>query len=505
MSLLEKKLATAITAAICTVREEISSIQLTLVDTIDARVNELSVPVLEKFVDRINSLGADQTRLLNLIESKSNQIIEEHIHNNTIQHISVDLPDDVIRQPHVDDLKTKLEESFSEIFNELKDIKENSLPELAHTSHLHDGVYANYNHYHDDIWSELRTLTSLQTDDRQKTLEFNTRLLNRFEKNDSYLKAELLNLISHIEESKEKIWKDFNDHSDVIENKFNDLISNLTKSVKVLESDIGIRIKGLDKEYQLLGEELQDALKKISNKVNDGLESKADVQHFHPEFKTFAQKNHDHKELNQLDKRIGYIEKSTFKKSDLNDLTDNVLKKIPKPKDGKDGLSWEFKFDKTDSGMLMFRKEGDSLWNKQDLRGPRGLAGKDSGGGGFGGGGGGSILDITKNGSLVGRGITSLDFIGTVNVTNPTSGVARIEIIGGGGGGASLIKFEKMLSGKLVTIDQSEHNLYIITSITVLNSARKEVGTVTSISINNIVTIESNIDLTDHIAIIIGE
>jgi len=441
MSSIEKKVAVAITAAICNVREEISNIQLNLIETIDSRVNGLSVPILEKIVQRLNDLEIDKDRLTSLIESKSIQIIEEHIHNNTIQNIDVDIPNDVIRQHNIDALTTKLDESFQSILTEMIQIKDVALPSLSNIYHNHDGIYATFDHSHDDIWSEVRTLERLQTDDRQKTLEFNSNLLNRVDKSDASVKAELLNLISHIEESKEAIWKDFNKHSDETEKKLSDLISDLSKSLNVFERDVGLRLKSLDKEYQLIGEELQNALKRVSAKLNDGLESKANIQHYHPEFKTFSQKDHTHKEFDKFSKLLDKIDTNTLKKSDINSLIDGVLKKIPEPIPGKDGIGWEFKFDKSDEGILLYRKEGDSKWNKQDLRGPRGLPGKNSDGGGFGGGGGGSILDIKKNGTLVGRGITALDFAGPVNVTNPTSGIARIEIVGSSGGGSSVRQY----------------------------------------------------------------
>lgn len=114
--------------------------------------------------------------------------------------------------------------------------------------------------------------------------------------------------------------------------------------------------------------------------------------------------------------------KDGLTKSDLEsvkqDIADKVEARIPTPSDGKDALNWEFKFDDREVGVLMFRREDQTRWQRQNIRGPRGLQGMaGSGYGGMGGGGvttlqGNFNLEIEKDGEVLNSEAKKINFVG---------------------------------------------------------------------------------------------
>lgn len=313
------------------------------------------------------------------------------------------------------------------------------------------------------------------------------------------VKSRILEVEDSLDSKISKESKILLDKTNKLENRLSEYKSDITlelekvnlsqKAFEVLVSDklltfadvssIDALRRNIDNDVSYIREFVSDSLKDLNARNLDHEDNIAEIA----------------KAANSNETRIGRLEKNV-----------NALYAVEPPKE------WEFKFDPSRKGILLYKRSDWTSWKAENLIpyiAPKivyeggGLGKKDVQ----------KLIDaainsnkltVLKNGILVEESTDILEFGTGFTVTNPQPGVVRVNATGGGGGSTSLNRLSYPLSGFVYTVLSTIHGMPYIVDAKVYNPDGDFVSTKVQINMDYDVTIRSNVDLTNHQLVIIG-
>ena len=314
------------------------------------------------------------------------------------------------------------------------------------------------------------------------------------------------NLAKQLDKTFSKLSKDIDDSIDKIYSKIDKNEDKLLSEIDNLEVDLSEKIDNKsnkdhnhDGRYLLIDTNFDDRYSKLDHTHPDILTSIDVLQE-----KNLTLESSINNVLEELKDKPEYSE--ILLKSDLIKLKHEIINGIPLAQNGKDAEEWEFKPHPKEIGILIFKKQSDKNWNyiNFNLLMPKQKNQELQQLGGFGGGGGSSGITFLFNNNIVSHSAI-LNFVGTA-VTSVTEfdGTTTVVLTAGLSTVSTFATYEKLLSGFIVIIQNTEHKIANISNILVKNSTGKLISVADSISINRTITIESNIDLNGCVAMISG-
>ena len=498
-----------------------------------------STEIMGLCIAMINKELAKQSRLVesriptNLLTEGSLRSVEEKF-DKKLQEVDdssiKSLPDGIVFDVHLKDAMEAsgraLETVVDEINETYSDLYEKLSKKLTLASNNHMELTEQYSQYKENLHYILESLD--QADESAKI-----KLTELFEADDEIrssisvlsqqLNASLQNSIDSVNKGIFDLGSELDQNTKLVDVKLSELNSDilslskeLTQAENNLQADISQKSSLLSGEIQSLSSDVEntrDSLNVLGTELRSDIDSA--VQRLETEYSKIG---HDHSQYAQLsdiqllqskqkehtdalkvqastvadiinDVKSKIDIKDGLTKSDLEsvkqDIADKVEQRIPTPKDGKDAVNWEFKFDDRDVGVLMFRREDQTRWQRQNIRGPRGLQGMaGSGYGGMGGGGvttlqGNFNLTVQDEGVEVSNEVESINFIGEgVEVIPGTNNDIAVKVSGSELAQASFLKNEIDLSGTSQEINIRDLGYSDYYSYKIIDSNKQEVSIV---------------------------
>lgn len=515
-----------------------------------------STEIMGLCVAMINKELAKQSKLVesriptNLLTEGSLRSVEEKF-DKRLQEVDESsiksLPDGIVFDVHLKDAMEAsgraLETVVDEINETYSDLYEKLSRKLTLASNNHMELTEQYSQYKENLHYILESLD--QADESAKV-----KLTELFEADEDIrssisvlsqqLNASLQNSIDSVNKGIFDLGSELDQNKKLVDTKLSDLSSDIlsvsrdiVETENKLQSELSTKTSILSADIKSLSGEIQstgDALNVLGTELRGDIDSA--VQKLETEY---SKLDHDHSEYAQVsdvqileskqkehtdalklqastvadiinDVKSKIDIKDGLTKSDLEsvkqDIADKVEKRIPTPQDGKDALNWEFKFDDREVGVLMFRREDQTRWQRQNIRGPRGLQGMaGSSYGGMGGGGGVTTLQGNFNLTVQDEGVDisdevkSMNFIGEgVEVIPGTDGDVTVKVTGSEVVEASFLKNEIELSGTSQIINLQDFGYSDYYSYKVVDADDQDVSIVVKES-NLTFTIESIIPM----------
>lgn len=339
-----------------------------------------------------------------------------------------------------------------------------------------------------------------------------------------------------------------------VKDEFGIIRTDLTQSLKASEIAYAQKLEALGQRLDSDKKDSQFALAELRKAMNSGLAEKANRDHTHSEF---AKVSHDHSQyaeksyveaitqdlesstkkvgssVSALTEKVAELLTKDFefpegeRKSIVDEVTNAVQSTVRIPKDGKDAHDWEFKWHPKAQGTLGFKRDDWKEWEWKDLvpkikqiQQPQYSAGM------MGGVGSRDFIVVLKDGVEVSNRVEQIDFVGA-NIEATDEGGGRISVSAKGGTGTvetivpgtgiavdntdpanpivsviSVNRYTKLLSGFTVVIPLSEHGVAEASTVSVFNPSGKLVTTDITLNMSKEVTIDSNVLLDGHYAII---
>ena len=475
-----------------------------------------STEIMGLCVAMINKELAKQSRLVesriptNLLTECSLRSVEEKF-DKRLQEVDESsiksLPDGIIFDVHLKDAMEAsgraLETVVDEINETYSDLYEKLSKKLTLASNNHMELTEQYSQYKENLHYILESLD--QADESAKAqlsdlLEADEEIRSSISVLSQQLNASLQNSIDSLNKGIFDLGSEVDQNKKLVDVKLSELKSDIlsvskeiTQTENKLQSGISAKTTTITGQIQSLSVDVKttnDSLNLLGSELRSDIESAVQkleteyskIGHDHSQYahvsdlQILQSKQSDHSSalklqastvadiINDVKSKIDI--KDGLTKSDLEsvkqDIADKVEQRIPTPKNGKDALNWEFKFDDRNVGVLMFRREDQTRWQRQNIRGPRGLQGMSgSSYGGMGAGGGGVTtlegkfnLTVQDEGVEVSDTVTSINFIGEGVEAIPSSdGNVTVKVNGSEVIQAALIVEEVQLSGNSQAVD----------------------------------------------------
>lgn len=344
------------------------------------------------------------TAVLNEIESANKKVLAE-------ARGYFILPEDVAFDSSLEELKEQVD---VELAVALRNIAQ-ALSQKSDIDHTHDTRYSNIDHNHDERYAAL---VHNHDDLYVKLLDYNG-AIKRFydeiaaqkeyvatlEKNSSASTKKVIEQLTTSIEAAKKIAQDslktVSDSVEAAEASVSDRFSGINKTIRDLRSTIkdaeksaSALIESVEKRLATKNIELDGDIEQLRIETKKALEGKSNVGHNHDDRYSKLSHNHDdryskldhtHPDLAKKDDVAAKV-KDLYKeietkpsKADLKKVGDNlpalveaakkeIISSLPEPpKDGKDGLQWEFKFHPTKRGVLLYKREDQDSWQQYNL------------------------------------------------------------------------------------------------------------------------------------------
>ena len=396
-----------------------------------------------------------QHRYESLFSSIPAQVIKEDI---DVSSFLTDLPNDIIYESHLSELKLQLESEFSEVRSNLRQavLESNQKVEttneqlnlqVAHfteaTQTLGDMLLSEITESASTLSSHLGLLSTKLAESVESSQKADTSLSESFNNDLNIQKEFTVNLVNSLKE-----------HSDSVLSKLSndvfDTVSSLQREVlsKFVELDLEYTSKldelnhNLSIEIATSSVKVNSAIDLVSTTFSDAInalqQSKADKDHAHDEY---ALKDHAHDEyitsvevdaivsgiMKDVDLTKSLITKigssvtaelsNESKQKLISDISSKIKSSLIIPKDGKDGtsaLEWDIKWHPSIRGRLGFKRSDWKDYKWQDLI-PKLVQN-------LGGGGAGGFIGPSSPPSAVQPSDGTVQYDVAGNVTSVTSG-----------------------------------------------------------------------------------
>lgn len=400
---------------------DISSVELmTLCVSLVQKEVQKRVSVYEDISEKYNNLDyitGIESQLRNQLEIMSESMITE-------------LPDGILYEVHLEDfkretfntfseVKSNIEESSRSLYNlasnistDLESKEESILSLLEDTSNKINSDILGAKESIDALElkhsSELKELFDGSIEIRS-LIDASSNLLNDTIHN---LSSDMLSMIAEINSEISSIKSSHKEFSDITLSSISDIRSLLKSEVSSLNSKIKTSEKARDKIISRVDRDIKSVQRSLDK--SDTQKSK-DIEKLRKySDKTFSKSNHKHDiyaekdEVSELLKELELQKKAIeLHTNRLSEIYDKISTKVEKKdaltlkdlepvksaiqksvesnikmpadgkngEDGKDAFNWEFKFQSPESGILMYKREDEEVWKRQNLMGPRGIRG----------------------------------------------------------------------------------------------------------------------------------
>lgn len=352
-----------------------------------------SALIEERFSDVLSKADADQLKI----------DLNRRIDEDTVR----ELPDSIVYESHLqdalghlsetlasktDDLSTAISEASRSLLDTLGEEKGSILEEAR--THL-DALSESLKSTADDLSTRITKVHQDHLRSSESLSEANSTIDSRI--------SSIFESLSHNDSAlSETIQRNHSLLEDLMSQSLGSLDKKLSDQLVDLESKINATIK---ENSKALTSEISRSIDEVSNEISDTksrlendisrLDSKkSDADHKHAEY---SEKGHTHSQyapiedfrkfssqagtaLSSMSQTISTLRQQIAEKADelspeereslVNDVEKSVLSKIRLPEDGKpgkDALQWEFKWNESIKGRLMFKREDEKHWKYQDL------------------------------------------------------------------------------------------------------------------------------------------